>query len=274
MMLGRDSLHSRSYTRKHKQRSKVLIWVLGVVFIVFLIASWWVTDKSPLVIKQIDVVGMNALSSDAVREVANEELHKRFLIWSKNNVLLAPRTDIATALKNNISLIKKVDVEAEGVNRLLITIEEYESTYEVCDLLDKTRCYLSDGVGYIFAPALKNTRTMYTRFNKALDTDVVGTRVASKNNFELLVKFKEALADSDLEVREITVEDERDVRFMLEQGTEIVIDLQENVDEMLSHLLLLLAEETQKNDSRDSFLRNTEYIDVRHGNKVFYKARE
>lgn len=274
MMLGRDSLHSRSYTRKHKQRSKVFKWVLLFVFILILALSWWVTDKSPLVIKQIDVVGVSALSEENVRDIAGAEMQRRFLIWSKKNALLVPRTDIETALKEQISLIKKVDVEVEGISRLLVTIEEYESTYMVCDVNQGDRCYLSDGAGYIFAPALKNAKATYTRFNKVLDADVVGTRVASKSNFELLVQFKESLADSDLIVTEITIEDEHNVSLTLTQGTRIIIDLQENTDEMLSHLLLLLAEETQKSSSRDAFLEQTEYIDVRHGNKVFYKARE
>lgn len=273
-MLGRDSLHSRSYTRKHKQRSKVFMWFLGFIFLLLLVLSWWVTDKSPLVIKQIDVVGIHALSEDTVRDIARMELQKRFLVWSKNNVILAPRSDIESVLKENISLVKKVDVEVEGFNKLLITIEEYESTYMVCDVNQGDRCYLSDGTGYIFAPALKGAIDEYIHVNKVLDADVVGTRVATTNDFNSLIAFKDALADSDLHVDSISLEDEHNVRFTLKQGTDIVIDLQENSDEMLSHLLLLLAEETQKHESRDIFLQQTEYIDVRHGNKVFYKGRE
>ncbi|PIR38264.1 MAG: hypothetical protein COV34_01490 [Candidatus Zambryskibacteria bacterium CG10_big_fil_rev_8_21_14_0_10_42_12] len=274
MMLGRDALHSRSYARKYKKRSKIFLWLAGILFLLGILFSWWVTDKSPLVIKHVEVVGARALSVSSIQDVAQNELQHRYLMWHVGNAILAPRKRIEEQLKEKFSLIKTVDVEVKGISNLEISIEEYESTYLICSQTDPSRCYLADGTGYVFAPAILSEETRaYIRFNVTFGDEVVGSRVISRNNFEKIILFKEALADSGLSVQEITVVSDQEVKLRIIEGANIVIDMQSNIDEMLGNFLLLLAEETEKNSSREVFLENTEYIDVRHGNKVFYKAR-
>jgi len=272
MMLGRDSLHSRSYARKYKKRSKALLWFICFFIVLLFVGSWWVTDKSPFVIKQINIEGVSAISTEDIENVARQGLDGRLLIWSKNNFFLAPREQIEKSLKENFPMIKKVQVEIKGISTLLVQAEEYESNYLVCSRDDMDRCFLSDGTGYIFAPAIIESSTGYTRFITNLPEEAVGSRILPKNIFSKLVEFKEALSDSSLHVNSISINGEKDVRLRIDEGTDIIIDLQENMDEMLGNFLLLLAKETEKNESREIFLRNTEYIDVRYGNKVFYKT--
>lgn len=273
MLVGSKSLHSRSYAKKYKKRSKVLMILAFVICILFIIVSWWITNRSPLVLQGIDISGTEMIASDEVRVRAESILTEPFLVWSRNNALLAPRAEIERALEDDFTWIKHVDVEVRGISRLGIAIEEYGAIYALCDITDHARCFLSDDDGYIFTSSTDiQAAQSHIVFFEPITEDPVGTHIIPRDEFAALTDFIQGLKDADIVVDHILIQEQGEARVVLNSGTEVIIDRRGNLDNMLGHLLLLLAQQTQIHKTRDAFLQSTEYIDVRYGNKVFYKS--
>ena len=273
-MVGKRSVHSRAYAQKNKHKSRIFLIIGGFVFLLLAGASWWVTNKSPLVIQNVTIEGAQNTSEEEVRRIAEEELGSNFLIWSKNNFLLAPRNDIENRIEDEFDRVKHVRVDVKGVSRLHITLDEYVVSYTYCDIVKQDNCFFVDATGLVFAKDIYGISTEHILFQGVISEDAVGEHLLPKTEFVHVIDFIKGLADNDMHVEKVVLGLEGETRFTLLEGAEVVIDRTENVQKMLGNFLLLLAEETVVNESREAFLSQTEYIDVRYGNKVFYKTNE
>lgn len=274
MMVGKRSVHSRAYTRKHKHKAKfyAAFALLGIVLLLGL--TWWVTHKSPLVFKSITVQGAETTSAEDVTAIAEDELNRRMLIWSRNNFMLAPRDEIENRIEESFDWVKSAQVDVKKFSHVVIEITEYTPAYVLCQSTEDAKCFLADETGYIFAQDIYQRGTGYVVFRTGGDAPVeLGTRIAPKAQFETVVTFIKGLADNDLRASEVMLFETGQTEVMVE-GVRLIIDRNEDPAEMLGNFLLLLARETEVYESRQVFLEQTEYIDVRYGNKVFYKAKE
>lgn len=277
--MGRDSLHSRAYARRNKTKKKVFIF-LAVIALGFLVyGTTWITNSSPLVIKDINISGLDITPMGEVENIVSQNLQASTLLWSKNNALLAPRSDVEAQLKNSFDWIKAVDARVEGISQFAVSITEYEPAYSVCGLEDKDLCYFADETGFIFAKSLRLENSPYILFRLDIAStsseDLIDSRVVPKEEFEKILVFVAGLRDNGLDITEIRVKKGGETELILDAGVRVIIDRKENTEEMLGNFLLLLARETTNHDNnRMLFLNSTEYIDVRYNNKVFYKAKE
>lgn len=274
MMVGKRSVHSRAYTRKHKHKTKfyVAFALFGIVLLV--VVTWWVTNKSPLVFKSITVQGAETTSEEDVVAIATDELERRTLIWSRNNFLLAPRDDIENRIEESFDWVKSAQVDVRKFSHVVIEIMEYTPAYVLCQSIEGAKCFLADETGYIFAQDIYQRGTGYVVFRRDSGERIeVGTRIAPKAQFETIVTFIKGLADNDLRASEVILFETGQTELVV-QGVRLIIDRNEDPAEMLGNFLLLLARETEVYESRQAFLEQTEYIDVRYGNKVFYKSKE
>jgi len=273
-MFGKKTIRSRAYAKKHQKRSKTFLIVSFFVLIFLLIGAWWLTSKSFLVIKEIEVLGNKAVSTEEIKSIVLKKIEKKIFIFKINNFIFLPRKEIRQEIGDSFDWIKDVDISTKGFSTLIIDISEYDPEFIFCDEGVENNCFLSDQTGFIFAKALFLNGNDYLVFESKLPSKIIGERVIAKGELQKINQFVEALKSNNLEVKKIRLKDLNEVRFKLKEGTEIIIDLNNNLDEMLGHFLLLLAEETNKHKSRDAFLNSTEYIDIRFGNKVFYKPYE
>lgn len=272
-MVGKRSIHSRAYTRKNKKKTKLYVVIAVCILIVCIGISWWVTNRSPLVLTGVDVVGTERTSREDVRMIADRIRMSNILLWSRNNFLLVPRSDIESTLRSELAWVTRAHVEVKGVSRLYVVIEEHVPAYMYCDQENTEQCFFVDAEGLIFAQGLKSRQKLVTFYGNK-EGDSVGTFVTLRQNFEKIVSFIQGLSDNALSVEKVVLEDQGETHIVLENGTYIIIDIRENTEDMLGNFLLLLTEETVRNETREAFLSQTEYIDVRYGNKVFYKAKE
>ena len=276
MMVGKRSVHSRAYAQKNKHRSKILLAVGCIVVVLLILASWWVTDKSPLVISSVTIDGANNTSAEEIERIVREKLDTRFLIWSRGNFILASRDDIESRIEETFDRVRRADVEVKGVSRVHVVVDEYAVAYTYCDVTQTDRCFFVDATGLVFAPDIYGISVETILFEENIPTgeDVVGEHILPKAEFANVIDFVKGLKDNDLHVGKVRLGGEGETRFTLTEGAEVIIDRTEQVEKMLGNFLLLLAEETVVNESREAFLSQTEYIDVRYGNKVFYKTNE
>lgn len=273
MLGGKRSVHSRAYTRKSQKRSKFFIIGIILVLVLLGVLSWWITDRSFLVLRSTRVSGNEHIAEEDVLKVAHVYTERSLLFWSRNNFLLVPRDDIEKALKAQFDWTQSVHVEVKGVSQLSIEITEYKPAYLACTV--SNACFFMDDTGYIFAQTIDAFNSPYITFYAELsEEDPIGTRIIPKDEFKTVLSFIQGLTDNGINTERVTFLATGETRVRIVEGTEIIFSRREHVEEMLGNFLLLLTKETVNHGSREAFLGQTEYIDVRYGNKVFYKSKE
>ncbi len=98
----------------------------------------------------------------------------------------------------------------------------------------------------------------------------VGKKFLDTDKIRLIDEFKKILEGSSFYISEITVTDLREVNLTSLKNPKIIIDLTGNLQEQKMALISILEDVSLK----DKFdLKNTSYVDLRFGKKVFFKEK-
>ncbi len=204
---------------------------------------------------------------------------KYFFLFPKNNALIYPRWAVKREILNGIKKVKAVETETNG-NTLSVKITERKPTYVWCPqglpdekavLLPKFQCYFLDQDGFSFSEAPRFSGPVffeiYATGTLANEDDFVGVYPFKKSKFDNLMAFKNGLEAINLSpVRLIELKD-RDYKFILKNRGAIFI----NDKNDLAVSLRNLASAKKSLEDGGKAANSLEYIDLRFGNKVFFK---
>jgi cell division septal protein FtsQ len=199
-------------------------------------------------------------------------------LFSRANVFLYPKAEIAASLMQKFPRIESIEVARGSVSstNIIISIQEREAYARWCAANEleieefETACYTMDKGGYMFAPADATSTTSVSPyvFHGALSatTSVVG-QTYLPGKLSSLLALLDRLAQGGFTPREVFVEGE-DFSVALGQGFELRASFGANVAELVRDLDLVLT-----SDSLRDKQYQLEYVDLRFGNKVYYKLK-
>ena len=136
-----------------------------------------------------------------------------------------------------------------------------------------------DKEGYIFDEAPFFSGDVYLKFYGKVDlkdNSPLGSNVSGEN-FSKLASFIESLSNVGLKPAILYMEDSGDIKVLLteeNEGKEPYIALKANADlqKLTENLELALNTEPLLSDFKNKY-SSLEYIDLRYGNKVYYRFR-
>lgn len=259
-----------------RRRRKLFLWkifayVLGALLVVGGVALLFGMDT--LRITEIHVGGQKHVSPRAVRESAVKALTGSYaFVFPKNNTLLISKKEITAAIIEGVPQVETVLVERTGLTAITVTITERSGEAEWCQGSDRTVCYLADASGVLFTETPKNKRgaasttlPQYSFPLKKPNASPLGQTILSPKLFMLLTDFTTAMHTKDWHVAKVGPNETGDIELTFSDGTRALLPADDNLESALRNLTLVLSTET--------FLtgKPVEYVDVRFGNKVFYK---
>jgi len=271
---------SSAVRKAHQDRliKTVSIWSAVAVLSVILLAQ-----ISMLPYTRIDFVtftGIESVDRGDALDVVREAISGRYLfLFLKRNILLYPRGAIERALLEEFPRIKSVDADIFGFKEIQINITERESTGIVC--IEDKSCHYIDELGFIFAdaPVFSATRDFIFREEDRkrflISSYFVPTRV-----FIEVLSLRDALVGLDLSIMELrtsgrkTEDFARHFTFTLDEGTELIFSVNPEEFEIEIQNLQAILASTEFEEESEGDIGNIEYIDLRFGNKVFYRLSE
>ena len=137
-----------------------------------------------------------------------------------------------------------------------------------------TNCYFMDENGYIFDLAPYFSGEVYFKFYGVPD---VGSYF-SKQNFQQLISFKDTLIDFGLKPIMLYITNDGNVEIFLFSGNpstigpEIILKTESNFQNVAENLETALTTEPLQSDFKNKY-STLQYIDLRFGNKVYYKFK-
>lgn len=270
--------------KKHKSARKKAI--LFAVFILIVIIGLSIASRiTAFNIKKIVVSGNDVIETKDVEDTVNKEIKGNYLwLFPKTNFLIYPQGKLESQLKDKFKRIKDISVNDKNVDTLEVSIKEYKGEYIWCGVLvpvlrsntEDNKCYFLDSDGYIFDEAPYFSGDVYFKFygDASLSDNPSGSYFL-KDEFAQIVEFKNALEKMDLRVNSFWIDENREEgNFSLGgqpiTGPRIIFKMDSDYAKLAENLQAAISIEPLRTDIKTK-LPSLLYVDLRFGNKVYYK---
>lgn len=291
-MLGRSrtlkSARLRGKRRKMIIGKTVIIFVLVVVF---WILAFWMSGMPQFTVNNIFVEGNSSVSSAEIEGVAKELLSGRYyLTVSKSNVLFYPRKAIEEKVFKSYPQIESVSVHLQGLNSIGVSVSERQPRALWCDeasddahsskvvisemvINGKPDCFVFDKTGLIFASSteLASSSVGFIKFFKVLPhQSPIGQYFLSADRIKELFEFAKNISSVGFEVLEFRERANGVTEAVLAGGERLIFTADTDLKSAIANLQAILGD--QSLDISVAFDR-LDYIDLRFGNRVYYKLK-
>lgn len=278
--MRRNILNSPRLLELKNKKKKIFIRKLIIFSVLFLILVGtlsYISRIKRLNIAEVQVQGNKVIDTEAVIEVVNREIAGKYLwLFPKTNILLYPKSKIRTKIADKFKRFKDITLSLGTEKNLVISVSERAPEYTWCGIIppqttEKEICYFLDKDGYIFDEAPYFSGEVYFKFYGKAN---VGTYFSKENqeNFAQLILFKDALVAMELKPVVLYIEDTEDIKIFLSRGPQILFKKDADFERVAENLKAAISTEPLKSKLKNNY-STLSYIDLRFGNKVYYKFR-
>ncbi|NOY35404.1 MAG: FtsQ-type POTRA domain-containing protein [bacterium] len=281
-------------SRKLKRRRVLLKAALGAGGFLVLSAAVSALFYIPAFrIKNIAVQGNSTLESGEIISAASRFLQgKYFGIFPKDNILIFPKEEISAGVAGDFGRIKEIAVDGDFPDSLLINITERKPTALFCGQLPTPSsetpnyntlsnppksdlpagrqasdgsgggdCFFVDGDGVVFEKAPVFSDNVYVKFygEKTGEREISG--------FGKMMDFVKTAQNGGVDIIKIVMEKDGLRKFYTSEGWHIMLNENDDFQIAFENLKLALEEKIKENR------KYLDYIDLRFGNKLFYKYK-
>ncbi len=263
--------HREDYVKKkRKQKIRRYIFV-GISLLLLALIFSYVLYRPGVRINEIALSGHLLVSPKEAQEKTLAYLSGSYMYLApKNSILLYPKKDLEAYLKKTFPRIETVSVKRSGLQALAIDITERGFVALWCGDEPKSEeaCFFMDSNAIIFAEAPRFSGDAYTVYYGPLHTDQpIGSQFMTPALFTSVQKVVSGIKSLSLFPRAVVMKGEEQYKVFLHGGAYIFVHTTDDPAVVEKNLGLLV-----KNFSAQDIER-LEYIDLRFGNKLFYKFK-
>ena len=276
-MKKRNVLHSPRLQELKKKRRKTLLVkfiFFGVGFLVVLAGLAYISRTEKLNISEVEITGNKIVDTEMIRAAAQEEITGSYLWFlPKTNILLYPKGNIRDALSDKFKGLKGISITTRDDRILQISVAERIPKYMWCgENLPESganieTCYFLDETGFVFDEAPYFSGEVYFKFYGKMSS-----------NFKSLILFKQTLEAMKLEPVALYMMENGEIKMYLSDesslpmGPEIIFKTDSDLEKIAENLQAALTTEPLQSDFKNKY-SSLLYIDLRYGNKVYYKFK-
>lgn len=258
---------------RRRKRRALLIWGVWGALMALVVLSVLLSHASFLRIQTVSIEGARTVAQQALEAHVREELEgKHFFLFPKDNIFLYPKAELAAALLLNYPTLREVVVAAEDFTTLSVAAQDREPRALWCgaSLAAPEECLLLDEEGAAYAQAPEFSENPYVRYYGALVGEALPKQFLEQERFRSLAALVDAIAleQPDASVRGVEVGE--DVRLVLESGFVLMFVLEDDGGDVFERFTLALTAEPFNGRALSAF----EYLDLRFGDKLYYKVKE
>jgi hypothetical protein len=266
----------------NKQKRKVLWIKLGIIFTLFLALGGlliWLSGLKSIQIDTITISGATVLGSESLEGQIRRELVGKYL-WAfpKTNVFLYPHARIEKSLLETFPRIKTVSLNTLDNHILSVSIVERQPFALWCDTPPTeslvSQCYFLDYDGFVFDHAPQFSGSAYFKYYGFLpfEAPIGSYYLSSTTGFHELSEFVESTERLGITPLYMSAVDADSFELFVFGGGKILLDTRESLSKVFDRFSALLKTPNLVPKQGGELL--IEYIDLRFGNKMFFKPRE
>lgn len=265
--------------------NKILLSILALFLISACLA--YISRSKQLNISEVKVVGNKVVNAEMIKTVVEGEITGNYLwFFPKTNIFFYSKNNIEKALSNQFRRLHDVNLTIKDNKTLEVKITERVASYTWCgdhlvvglpsdnQTVKEEKCYFMDENGYIFDEAPYFSGEVYFKFYSVGN---IGSYF-SKENFKQLIDFKNVLATLGLKPVSLYIEGSGDIKIFLSNFNRtptnpyIILKADADLKKVAENLETAISTEPLLSNLKNKY-SSLEYIDLRFGNKVYYKFR-
>jgi hypothetical protein len=264
-----------SKLKSRRRRRRLRIALLVTFFAILLVLGAILSLRAPFwKIATVEVSGTESVSEANVRQFVEQALAGMYLyVFPKNNVLMYRKEALERALREEFPSLSEVTLKAQNLTMLTVTVTEYAPDALWCgETPGSSSCLLIDRGGVAYAPAVGFAGNAYVRYYGVLQGQSLPRQYLTKTDFRTLRAFLDsAVMELSGEVlTDVAVDEHRDARAHFASNFTLIIPLAGDEAAVYQRFLLALSSEPFAEHEVSDF----EYLDLRFGDKLYYKLKE
>jgi hypothetical protein len=261
---------SDTLKEKKKKVKKIKVYGVFLIVILFLVGLLYLIQLPQIQISEVKVSGNAFISSKELQDKANEVLDAHILwIIPKSNIFIFSKKELEIKLKQNPAIVS-VKIRKDFFKTLTIEIQEQEKEMIYCTTLERTECFYINKTGFIYARVNEyiipeQEILIYTEqgVKKIQDT------ILDEKTYIDVVLFVKNTARQDIRIGDVYIKLDGVVEFVTREKVRIITSLFDDFKKDFANLVALFEKSVLTKEQ----MPQIEYIDLRFGNKVFYKNR-
>jgi len=229
-------------------------------------------------IKEIEISGNSGFAEasadqqkvffEDIQILVEKTIEKKILFFSSKSIFLVNLNEIRERILKEFPQIAKVDLRRDFPDKILIQIEEKKPIAIFCQTQNVKECFFIDEEGMIIEFISGKDILELTKIIGNVETPNLGTRVIGKDYLDSILEIQKKLSlEQKIEIKEFIPSEEKLTVQTLE-GWQIFFELSGNISDQILNLTVLLKEKIPPENRRD-----LEYIDLRFGDKIYFKYR-
>jgi hypothetical protein len=282
-VLQKPLSHREEYLKqKRKQRRIKYLIASGIFFVLFGLVSF-ASYRPQVRISHIELSGGVLVEQKDVESATMDFLQgSYFWFFPKNSAFLYQKSKLEKNLREKFPRIENIAMSLKDFHTLAITIKEHKQNALWCDTVPSSstfdtntneHCYFMNVSGLIFSPAPNFSGDAYFKYYGLIsqETPIGRQYIASSTEFANISDFILDIRKLSIRPQYLVAEDNSEFTLFLSGGSKIYFDTKIPLTRVAQNLSALLRNSAFAT-STDGNLP-VDYIDLRYGNKLFYKLK-
>lgn len=269
----RDAPAPRRQSPLRARRRRARLALLGSILLIGAVIVYGIHLASYsryFTIGTITVAGVEKIAPDIISSYVESALSDgSFHFFSRRNIFLYPKDVIEMGIAESFPRVRSARLSRPEVfsRELIVTIEEREPYALWC--ATDADCYAMDDTGFVFTTAATSTNqdfeTQYI-FSGGVSGGPIGSEFVPGQLPSVLALLRILQQQTNLIPVRIDVQADQDFHVSVTQGFYIKASFGQEPEAIAQNLGLVLA-----SDALRDRLAEIEYVDLRFGNRVYYK---
>ncbi len=269
-----NSIRSAEFHKKKQKENYIKSAVILFSLIILIFTPIYLFGLDRFQIRNIEIAGNHSTSKDELSKIIIDNLKGNYLfVFPKSNALIYPKNKILNDISSSIPRIENINISLLNPTSIKVSITERKPIGLYCKELKSSQedCFFIDDKSYIFANSPTFSDDVYFVYLKEpAFENPLGETYLPLDEFIKLPLFIKSLNSLNLFPRALLTTP-KEYYFELTGGGKIIINRVDDLTTIKGNLESFLTD--QEEARNPNFIENISYIDLRFGNKVFYKLK-
>ena len=264
----------RKYSRVYQIRKKKSIfrnrffWPFILILVILSGVFYLVSFSNFFQVKRTEISGNQRVPSENLENILKEEIEQEILFLSSKSIFLVNFNKIRERLLTEFPQIAKVDLKRNFPDKILVQIKERKPMAIFCQPQPEENCVLIDEEGIIIEQVSIKDLPKLAKIMGNIDSPRLGEKVIEKNYLASILEIQRELTlNQKIEIKKFIPLEGKLTVYTLENW-QIFFDPWGDILDQILNLTILLKEKIPPENRR-----NLEYIDLRFGDRVYFKYR-
>ncbi|MEI7513625.1 MAG: hypothetical protein WCJ74_03340 [bacterium] len=273
--MSRIKYRSAEVWEKRRRFARRMTLIFSISIILIVVGTIFFLRAEAIQIRDINIEGTNIIDKKEIKEFVDASLSGNYLwVIPKSNTFLYSVKDLNNALVKKFPGIFSLNVGREGFKKVYIKIVERKPQALWCKNVEDENppdCYFVDTSGVVFAKAPFFSGNVYFVYKGDLGKeDPLGAQIFTAQDFSEFEAFVTQVGKKlNISIVGVELKDQGDFDFLLSSGARIMLNKNISYDDMFNNMDAVL----KSKEFSSSTINSLDYMDMRFGNKVYYKAK-